>query len=184
MTPPPPNQARSLAAAMGLGGEARDVVARAAELHDIGKVAIPDAILGKPGPLEPDEEAFMRRHTVIGEAIIAEAPALRPVARLVRASHERSDGAGYPDGLAGEEIPLGARIVAVCDAYSATRRARPYGEVLREEEALDELRRAAGSQFDPALVAAFCVLRGSGGGRPRLFGRAAQSGEGTAARLA
>jgi response regulator RpfG family c-di-GMP phosphodiesterase len=169
MTPPPPNQARSLAAAMGLGGEARDVVARAAELHDIGKVAIPDAILGKPGPLEPDEEAFMRRHTVIGESIIAEAPALREVAALVRASHERWDGTGYPDGLAGHAIPLGARIVSVCDAYSAMRQKRPYGAVLGEEEALDELRRGAGSQFDPALVAAFCVLRGSSGGSGRFI---------------
>jgi diguanylate cyclase (GGDEF)-like protein len=161
--------ARTLATAMGLDGETRDVIARAAELHDVGKVAIPDAILGKAGPLEPDEEAFMRRHTVIGEAIIAEAPALRPVAALVRASHERWDGAGYPDGLAGYAIPLGARIVAICDAFSAMRQARPYGAVLSEAEALDELRRGAGTQFDPALVAAFCVLRGSG--RPRFARR-------------
>jgi two-component system, cell cycle response regulator len=162
--------ARGLATALGLDGDTRDVIARAAELHDIGKVAIPDAILGKPGPLEPEEEAFMRRHTVIGEAIIAEAPALRPVAALVRASHERWDGSGYPDGLSRFEIPLGARIVAVCDAFSAMRQARPYGAVLGESEALDELRRGAGSQFDPALVAAFCVLRGSSGGG-RLFAR-------------
>jgi diguanylate cyclase (GGDEF)-like protein len=165
--------ARELASAIGLDGETRDVIARAAELHDVGKVAIPDAILGKPGPLDADETAFMQRHTVIGEAIIAEAPALRPVARLVRASHERWDGAGYPDGLAGYEIPLGARIVAVCDAYSAMRQARPYGAVLGEAEALDELRRGAGSQFDPALVAAFCVLRSSAAQRPRLFSRVA-----------
>jgi diguanylate cyclase (GGDEF)-like protein len=161
--------ARALATALGLDGETRDVISRAAELHDVGKVAIPDAILGKPGPLEHDEEAFMRRHTVIGEAIIAEAPALRPVAALVRASHERWDGAGYPDGLAGFEIPLGARIVAVCDAFSAMRQVRPYGAVLSEQEALDELRGGAGTQFDPALVAAFCVLRGAGASR--LFAR-------------
>jgi HD-GYP domain-containing protein (c-di-GMP phosphodiesterase class II) len=122
----------------------------------------------------------MRRHTVIGEAIIAEAPALRPVAALVRASHERWDGAGYPDGLAGFEIPLGARIVAVCDAFSAMRQARPYGAVLSESEALDELRRGAGSQFDPALVAAFCVLRGSAGGA-RLFARQPADDEADAA---
>ena len=162
--------ARGLATALGLDAETRDVIARAAELHDVGKVAIPDAILGKPGSLDRDEEAFMRRHTVIGEAIIAEAPALRPVAALVRASHERWDGGGYPDGLAGFEIPLGARIVAVCDAFSAMRQARPYGTVLSEPEALDELRRGAGSQFDPALVAAFCVLRGSRAAG-RLFAR-------------
>jgi HD-GYP domain-containing protein (c-di-GMP phosphodiesterase class II) len=106
---------------------------------------------------------------VIGESIIAEAPALREVAALVRASHERWDGTGYPDGLAGHEIPLGARIVSVCDAYSAMRQKRPYGAVLGEEEALDELRRGAGSQFDPALVAAFCVLRGSSGGSGRFI---------------
>ena len=141
-------RARS-ATAMGLDAETRETVARAAELHDVGKVAVPDAILSKPGPLDEDEAAFMRRHTVIGESIIAEAPALRDVAALVRASHERWDGAGYPDGLAGHEIPLGARIVSVCDAYSAMRQARPYGAVLGEEEALDELRRGAGSQFDP-----------------------------------
>ncbi len=166
---------RALAGAMGLDAETRETVARAAELHDVGKVAVPDAILSKPGPLDVDEEAFMRRHTVIGESIIAEAPALREVAALVRASHERWDGTGYPDGLAGHEIPLGARIVSVCDAFSAMGQRRPYGEVLGEDEALDELRRGAGSQFDPALVAAFCVLRGSGGsGR---FIRAARMGQ-------
>jgi diguanylate cyclase (GGDEF)-like protein len=159
----------ALAGAMGLDAETSETVARAAELHDVGKVAVPDAILSKPGPLDEDEEAFMRRHTVIGESIIAEAPALREVAALVRASHERWDGSGYPDGLAGHAIPLGARIVAVCDAFSAMRQKRPYGEVLGEEEALDELRRGAGSQFDPALVAAFCVLRGSGGGSGRFI---------------
>ena len=151
--------ARAVASALGLDPEERDVIARAAELHDIGKVAIPDAILAKPGPLDDDERAFMRRHTVIGEAIIEAAPALRPVAALVRASHERWDGRGYPDGLAAESIPLGARIVAVCDAYSAMVQERAYGSVLAEADALEELRRCAGTQFDPAVVAAFCAVR-------------------------
>jgi two-component system, cell cycle response regulator len=167
--------ARALATTLGAENEERDEITRAAELHDIGKVAVPDAIIEKPGPLDPDEEAFMRRHVVIGEAIIAEAPSLRDVAMLVRASHERWDGGGYPDGLAGEEIPLGARVVAVCDAFSAMRQDRPYGEVLGEDDALDELRRSAGSQFDPALVAAFCVMRASSG--PQPFASLAAPGE-------
>jgi diguanylate cyclase (GGDEF)-like protein len=159
--------ARAVAAALGLDPEARDVIARAAELHDVGKVAIPDAILSKPGPLDDDERVFMRRHTVIGEAIIDAAPALRPVAALVRASHERWDGSGYPDGLAGEGIPLGARIVAVCDAYSAMVQARAYGEVLTDAEAVAELRRCAGTQFDPAVVEAFCAARSAPAGVAR-----------------
>jgi two-component system, cell cycle response regulator len=151
--------ARGVAAALGLHGEACDLVVRAAELHDIGKVAIPDAILSKAGPLDDHERAFIRRHTVIGEAIIEAAPALRPVAALVRASHEHWDGSGYPDGLAGEAIPLGARIVAVCDAFSAMVQARPYGDVLSDDAAVSELRRCAGTQFDPAVVAAFCSVQ-------------------------
>jgi two-component system cell cycle response regulator len=148
--------AHAVAVALGLGGEDRDLVVRAAELHDVGKVAVPDAILAKPGPLDPTERAFMERHTVIGEAIVEAAAPLRPAASLVRSSHERWDGSGYPDRLAGEAIPLGARIVAVCDAYHAMVQDRAYGRVLGEAEALDELRRCSGTQFDPRVVAAFC----------------------------
>ena len=90
---------------------------RAAELHDIGKIAIPDSVLNKPGPLDATEWELMRSHTLIGERILGAAPALRPVAKLVRSTHERWDGGGYPDGLAGEEIPLGARIIFICDAF-------------------------------------------------------------------
>ena len=108
-----------MARRLGLGGEALDEIGRAAQLHDIGKVGIPDAILNKPATLTDSEWEFMQQHTILGERILHGAPALRPVARLVRASHERWDGAGYPDGLGGEEIPLGARIVSVCDAYEA-----------------------------------------------------------------
>ena len=100
----------------------------------------------------------MRMHAEIGAAIVLESPGLAAAAALVRASHERWDGAGYPDGLAGEEIPLGARIVAVCDAYSAMRQQRPYGPVLTDAEARAELRRCAGTQFDPRVVAVFCAL--------------------------
>jgi HD-GYP domain-containing protein (c-di-GMP phosphodiesterase class II) len=126
-----------------------------AELHDVGKVAIPDAILTKPGPLDHSEWEFVRRHTLIGERIIAAAPALAPVARIVRSSHERWDGAGYPDGLQGEEIPLCARIVAVADAFDAMTAERPYSPAVSAEAALDELRRCSGSQFDPVVVQAF-----------------------------
>ena len=100
----------------------------------------------------------MRRHTVIGERILVAAPALVPVARLVRSSHERWDGEGYPDRLAGTEIPLGARIVAVCDAFDAMTAERPYREPRSKQEALAELHRCAGSQFDPAMVAAFAAV--------------------------
>jgi diguanylate cyclase (GGDEF)-like protein/putative nucleotidyltransferase with HDIG domain len=130
-------------------------VRHAAELHDIGKMAIPDAIIEKPGPLDESEWTFMRRHTIVGERIVAAAPSLRPVATLVRASHERWDGDGYPDGLAGEAIPLGARIVAVCDAFDAMVADRPYRIGMSAPEALAELDRCAGTQFDPDVVVAF-----------------------------
>jgi diguanylate cyclase (GGDEF)-like protein len=149
--------ARGVARRLGLAIEERDVVARAAELHDIGKMAIPDAILNKPGPLDEREWRFMRRHTIIGEDILNVAPALQPVAALVRASHERWDGKGYPDGTAGDEIPQGARIVAVCDAFSAMVQDRPYQAGLSVSEAVEEIERCAGTNFDPAVVAAFAA---------------------------
>jgi two-component system cell cycle response regulator len=147
--------------ALGLARRAREDVARAAELHDIGKLAIPVGLLARPGPLAAPELEVMRRHTVVGEAMISGAPTLRPAAALVRASHERWDGRGYPDGLRGEAIPLGARIVAVCDAFSAMREERPYGSVLSDDEAVAELRRCAGTQFDPRVVHAFCHAHGA-----------------------
>ncbi|HST39103.1 MAG TPA: diguanylate cyclase [Conexibacter sp.] len=143
---------------LGLAGERLDEVARAAELHDIGKIAVPEAVLHKPGPLDDDEWRLMRQHTVIGDRILSASPAMRQVALLVRASHERWDGGGYPDGLAGEAIPLGARIVAVCDSYSAMTSDRPYQVPLRHAEAIAELRRCAGAQFDPRVVDAFCAV--------------------------
>jgi two-component system, cell cycle response regulator len=141
---------------LDMGPEGLDEVARAAELHDVGKIAVPDAILDKPGPLDPVEWSFMRRHPLIGERILLAAPALRPVARLVRSSHERWDGGGYPDGLSGNEIPLGARVVAVCDAFDAMTTQRPYRDSVSESDAIEELRRCAGTQFDPMVVNAFC----------------------------
>jgi len=145
----------AVARQLGLAGEHLDEVARAAELHDVGKIAIPEEILHKPGELDREEWAFVRRHTVIGERILGAAPALRPVARLVRSTHERYDGGGYPDRLRGEEIPLGARIVTVCDAYEAMVSDRPYRAAMSPEEAIAELRRNAGTQFDPRVIEVF-----------------------------
>jgi diguanylate cyclase (GGDEF)-like protein len=150
--------ARDVGHHLGLEGEALDQVQLAAELHDVGKVAIPDDILNKPGPLDDDEWAFIRRHTVVGERIVAAAPALSAVAKLVRASHEHWDGGGYPDGTAGTDIPLGARIVAVCDSYDAIIAHRSYRPARSPAEALAELRRCAGTQFDPAVVEAFVAV--------------------------
>jgi two-component system cell cycle response regulator len=140
---------------LGMEGEELDVLARAAELHDVGKIAIPDAILNKPGPLDDEEWLFMRRHTILGERILKAASALRPVAELVRSSHERYDGAGYPDGLRGDAIPLGARIIFVCDAFDAMLAERAYSGAVLPSEAIAELRACAGTQFDPAVVDAF-----------------------------
>jgi two-component system, cell cycle response regulator len=147
--------ARAVGRELGMRPEALDEVARAAELHDVGKMAIPDAILEKAGPLDDAEWSFMRRHTIIGERILLAAPALRSAARLVRASHERWDGLGYPDGLAGEDIPLGARVVAACDAFHAMTTDRPHRPSRSSSEALAELYRCAGTQFDPEVVDAF-----------------------------
>jgi diguanylate cyclase (GGDEF)-like protein len=143
--------------AMGLSGEGLATIRRAGDLHDIGKVAVPDSILRKPGELDEEEWEFMRRHALIGSRILAAAPSLAEVARMVRFHHERWDGRGYPSGLRAEAIPLGARIVAVCDAYHAmTAGNRPYREPMPHDVAVAELRRCAGTQFDPSVVEAFC----------------------------
>jgi two-component system cell cycle response regulator len=148
--------AMGVATRLELGVEELDEVVRAAELHDVGKMAIPDEILRKPGPLTDEEWSFVRQHTIIGERILSAAPALLPVAKLVRASHEHFDGSGYPDGLAGDGIPLGARIVSVCDAFQAMTSSRPYRPAITAEDALAELQACAGTQFDPRVVSAFC----------------------------
>jgi diguanylate cyclase (GGDEF)-like protein len=148
------------AVAEALGEPEHEVwrVRLAARLHDVGKTAIPAAILDKPGPLDEREWAFMRRHPLIGERIVLAAPALAGTAPLIRSSHERIDGNGYPDGLRGEEIPLGARIIAVCDAFDAMTSERPYRGPTGVDAALAELQRAAGTQFDTEVVNAFCKV--------------------------
>ena len=143
---------------LGLDAEDMDVLRRAAEFHDIGKIAIPEEILHKPGTLNEIEWELMRKHTLVGERILGTSQSLAPVARLVRSSHERWDGEGYPEGLAGEEIPLGARIILICDAFAAMRHERPYSAVRDQRAALVEIRRGAGTQFDPHLVAVFCAV--------------------------
>jgi diguanylate cyclase (GGDEF)-like protein len=150
--------AEATAIELGLGEESVSQARIAAELHDVGKVAIPDAILNKPGPLDESEWAFVRRHSEVGERIIAAAPALADIAVLVRATHERWDGHGYPDGLAATAIPLGARIVAVCDAYDAMISKRPYQVGITSAAAVSELHACAGAQFDPDVVHAFTTV--------------------------
>jgi diguanylate cyclase (GGDEF)-like protein len=143
---------------MGVPREEAEEIRRAGALHDIGKLAIPESILSKPGKLTEDEWAFVVTHTLVGERIIRSAPALAGVARIVRSSHEAWDGSGYPDGLCGDETSLGARIVAVCDAFEAMISDRPYRPKRTVDEALVELQRCGGSQFDPTVVANFCAI--------------------------
>ncbi len=148
---------------LGLNGDELRMLRYAAVFHDIGKLAISPRVLNKPGPLDADEWDEMRRHTLIGERIIAPIDFLAPIRPLVRHAHEQWDGNGYPDGLAGEEIPIGARIIFACDAYDAMTTDRPYREAMAPEAARQELRRESGTQFDPVVAdALLMVLDGIG----------------------
>jgi diguanylate cyclase (GGDEF)-like protein len=148
----------AIATRMGLSEDEARRAALAARLHDVGKTAIPEAIVEKPGRLDEEEWRFMHRHTAIGERIIRAATALAPIAEIVRATHERYDGTGYPDGIAGDAIPLVARIICVCDAYETMTSERVYRAGVAPAEARAELVRHAGTQFDPAVVEVFCAL--------------------------
>jgi diguanylate cyclase (GGDEF)-like protein len=150
--------ARGVAVRMGLSEKDIEEIVHAAELHDVGKVAIPDEILLKPGPLSAGERAFIEQHTIVGERILSAAPALTAVGGLVRHSHERFDGGGYPDGLRGEEIPLGARVIHVCDAFEAMTSDRPYKRAMTSKAAVAELGRCANTQFDAHVVEVFCSM--------------------------
>ncbi len=143
---------RNVARRLGLDAETVDLTLRAGELHDVGKLAIPESILSKPAPLSDSEWTFVRKHTLIGERVLNAAPALQPVAKIVRSTHERYDGTGYPDGLSGEQIPMPSRIVFACDAFHAMISSRPYGPRMSETDARAELSRCAGSQFDPRVI--------------------------------
>jgi putative nucleotidyltransferase with HDIG domain len=134
------------------------VLARAAFLHDIGKMAIPDSILRKPGPLDNDEKSIMRTHCDIGYNVLTRIPFLRDAAEIVLAHQEFFDGTGYPRGLRGEQIPLGARIFSVADALDAMISDRPYRKALPMSHAREEIRRCAGTQFDPQIVGVFMAI--------------------------
>jgi len=151
--------AEAVARRLGVSPDELSKIRQAAELHDVGKLAIPEEILGKPGTLTGDEWEFVKRHPLIGERILATAPDFGGAAKLVRSSHERWDGTGYPDRLTGPEIPLGARIISVCDAFEAMTSTRPYAPPRGTEEAIEELVRHSGTQFDPEVVAAFASVQ-------------------------
>ena len=143
-----------VAESLGMKPDEVELIRRAALLHDIGKVGIPDEILHKPGPLDDEEWEVMRQHPAIGERILRAIPGQGTLARIVRHEHERWDGKGYPDGLAGEQIPIGARIILACDAYHAMVSDRPYRRAMPHRDAMAELTANAGTQFDPRVVEA------------------------------
>jgi HD-GYP domain-containing protein (c-di-GMP phosphodiesterase class II) len=143
---------------MGMSPRELEDLRYGAILHDIGKIGVPDAILQKPAGLNADEWGRMCQHPPIGAHILAPIPRLAGASRVVRHHHERYDGTGYPDGLAGQAIPLGARILAVVDSYSAIVDKRPYKEARSHQEAVAELKRCAGAQFDPRVMETFLWL--------------------------
>jgi len=151
-----PQRVASTALHLGirLGFQESDLIAlyRGGLIHDIGKIAVPDAILGKPGPLNAEEERRMRVHPIIGESIVKPLPSAADILPIIRHHHERFDGGGYPDGLSGHRIPLLARIVSVCDAYDALASDRPYRVRRQPQEAIETLMRGAGQQWDRELV--------------------------------
>jgi putative two-component system response regulator len=154
--------AEALGAAQGLGPEECDLLYQGGVLHDLGKIAIPDAILLKPGPLTNEEFAVMRSHSVEGERICLSLRSIAHYLPIIRHHHERVDGTGYPDHLAGKDVPLGARVAAIADAWDAMVSDRPYRAGLDSEEAIRRLRQGAGTQWDPDLVHVFLGLLDGG----------------------
>jgi putative nucleotidyltransferase with HDIG domain len=148
----------AIARAMELPGDRRDVIARGAFLHDIGKMAIPDAILRKPGRLTPEEQMQMREHALRGYQMLRKIPFLQEAANIVYSHQERYDGSGYPRGLKGDQIPLGARIFAVADTFDAITSDRPYRARQSISAARREIQKYAGSQFDPEVVETFLSI--------------------------
>jgi putative nucleotidyltransferase with HDIG domain len=152
--------AAQVARHLGLDSRTVSLVRRAAPLHDVGKIAIPDTILLKPGRLTDEEYEVVKTHAVLGARVLAgaEADVLQVAERIARSHHERWDGQGYPDGLAGEDIPVEARLVHVADVFDVLMHERPYKDSWTQEAAAEEIRRGAGTQFDPAVVEAFEAL--------------------------
>jgi two-component system cell cycle response regulator len=150
--------AKALVHRLELGEPLARIVVLTARLHDVGKLGIPPWVLEKPGPLSRVELQLMREHSLIGQAMLERRRELLAIGPLVRATHERWDGTGYPDGLRGATIPLPARIVAVCDAFDAMTHPRSYSGSMSITAGLDELDDCAGTQFDPGVVAAFREL--------------------------
>jgi len=166
----------AIADELGIVGAERDQLLAAAQLHDVGKLAMPQEILDKRGPLDEGEWELMRQHTVIGERILRSVPEMAEVAMLIRHAHERWDGHGYPDGYAGARIPLASRVILCADAYHAIRSDRPYQASRTAAEAVVELRANAGTQFDPRVAAAMLRVADrarAGGWRRRGLSRRA-----------
>jgi response regulator RpfG family c-di-GMP phosphodiesterase len=145
----------SIARRLGVPEHRIGAIEHGALLHDLGKLAMPEAILRKPAPLTTEEQLLVRRHPAIGSGLVVAVPYLRPAAEVLRSAHERMDGLGYPDGLRGAAIPLGSRIVSVADAYDTMTRPRVFRDAISPAEAMLELERCSGTQFDPDVVAAF-----------------------------
>jgi putative nucleotidyltransferase with HDIG domain len=140
---------------LGMDSRERRNVEFGALLHDVGKIAVPKSIINKPGPLTADEWVVVKAHTIEGQKMLDRVGGLlSDVGRIVRSSHERWDGSGYPDGLAGDQIPLGATVVSCCDAFNAITTDRPYRAARSTAEALEEMRAASGRQFNPVVVEA------------------------------
>jgi HD-GYP domain-containing protein (c-di-GMP phosphodiesterase class II) len=159
------SKARRLAIELKLPDQMTRYIEYAALLHDIGKIGIDQSILLKPGKLTPEEYEVMKRHPIIGHQILAPVKYLGPVAQMVLYHQEWYNGRGYPEGLKGEEIPVGARMVAVIDAWDAMRSDRPYRKALAREAAVAEMRRCAGTQFDPRIVEAFLRIESADAAR-------------------
>ena len=155
--------AGKVASEIGVGSEEQELIDKAALLHDVGKLAVPDAVLQKPGTLSNGEKAMVKAHSLVGAQIAARLPGLAEVASIITHHHEHFDGSGYPDGLPGDAIPLGSRIILVSDAFDAMTTYRSYKSAISLQEALRELHRCSGQQFDRRVVDAFVAIVGRQG---------------------